>query len=84
MSTSDFAMTVSAVFVLAGRGVVACGAAIEGECRSGSVVQIWSGDQLIGQTVAFVELHARPGEVGLLLTGPNVQVQPGYSIKSMP
>ena len=31
MSTSDFAMTVSAVFVITGRGVVACGEATDGE-----------------------------------------------------
>jgi translation elongation factor EF-Tu-like GTPase len=82
MSAPEFAMTVSAVFVIAGRGVIACGEDVDGQCENGSVVQICHGDQVLGQSIAFVELHTRPGTVALVLTDPNVHVQSGDQIKT--
>lgn len=70
MQGLDFAMTVSAVFVISGRGIVAAGEAVRGAFRSGELAQIWHGDRLAGQSVAFVELHARAGTVAVVLTDP--------------
>lgn len=78
---SDFEMTVSNVFVLAGRGIVVAGETVRGEFRNGDVAQIWHRDQLLGHSVAFVEMHSRPGTVALILTHPNVQVEPGYIVR---
>lgn len=84
MPHGDFSMTVSDIFVLSGRGVVASGQAGKGEFRSGRTAQIWHGDRLLGTSMAYVEMHVRPGMVALLLTDPTVSVQPGHVITSSP
>ena len=84
MPHGDFSMTVSDVFVLAGRGVVVSGQAGQGEFRSGQIAQIWHGNRLLGTSVAYVEMHVRPGMVALLLTDPTVPIQPGHVIRISP
>jgi hypothetical protein len=81
---SDFEMIVWDVFVISGRGIVASGEAVHGEFRSGDVAQVWHGDQFLGQSVAFVELHVRPGTVAVILTDPTVHIQPSDHIKTTP
>jgi translation elongation factor EF-Tu-like GTPase len=84
MPGSAFEMTSSDVFVISGRGIVASGEAVHGEFRSGDMAQIWRGDQFLSRSVAFVELHARPGTVAVILTDPTVHIQPGDHITSIP
>ena len=84
MSRSDFEMTVSDVFVISGRGVVACGEAVCGEFRSGEMAQIWHGDRLLSRSVAFVEMHTRPGTVAIIFTDPSVHIEPDYRVKCSP
>jgi hypothetical protein len=76
-----FAMTVRDVFVLTDRVVViASGEACQGELPSGTTVQVWQGDQLLANSPAYIELHARPGTVAVVLTAPGVRVEPGCRI----
>jgi hypothetical protein len=82
MPAPDFELSVSDVFVLPDRGIVVAGPAPAGDFRSGSVVQIWHGDQLRGHSTGFVEFHSRPGTVALLLTDTGLGVAPGDRITS--
>lgn len=84
MPELDFAMTVRDVFVLTDRVVVvAAGDHEQGELRSGAIVQVWQGDQLLGTSPAYVELHARLGTVALALTAPDIPVRPGCRITAV-
>ena len=81
MDDPCFAMRVLEVFALPDRGVVvAAGEVVWGELRSGTVVQVWQDDRLVGTSPAHVEFHTRPGTVAVALTTPDIRVQPGCLI----
>ncbi|MFC7280161.1 ATP-grasp domain-containing protein [Paractinoplanes rhizophilus] len=80
MPPAEFALSVSDVFVLGNRGIVAAGPDTGAEFRSGGEVQIWNGDELRGRSTAFVELHSRQGTIALLLTSAGTHVRPGDRI----
>lgn len=67
----DFVMTVSDVFNLKGRGIVAVGQVESGTLRTGDEVEIWDAGQFVMTAAAGVELICRrppiAGEIGLRL-----------------
>jgi translation elongation factor EF-Tu-like GTPase len=81
MLSDDFEMIVSDMFVIAGRGTVAAGEVVRGAFSNGDIAQIWHHDRLHGHSVAFVEMHVRPGTVALILTNPDAEVRPGDLIR---
>jgi hypothetical protein len=57
-------------------------------CTASSAAATWlrsgAATQCVSQSVVFVELHARPGTVAVVLTDLTVHIQPGDHIKNTP
>jgi hypothetical protein len=81
MTSGDFEMAVSDVFVIAGHGTVVAGEAGHGPIRNGDIAQIWRHECLLGRGTAFVEVYVQPGIAALILANPDVDVEPGDLIR---
>lgn len=80
---STFELVVEEVFPLRERGGVAVvgPAPASGVVRSGDAVEIVRGGRVIGEATAYVELHARAGDVALFIPDPAPDVRIGDHVR---